>query len=160
MPPQDLLALSLAELEDCCVEHGQPRYRAAQVLAWVYRHGVRDFAAMANLPRLLRETLTGELRVGSGDLSHVSRSTDGTRKLLFRLDDGATVESVLIPDRDRLTLCVSTQVGCGMGCSFCATATLGFKRHLTRGEIVDQYLHACALARADAAAAGAPAPAE
>ncbi len=154
MATQDLLALSLVELEGWCAAHSQPRYRAAQVLTWIYRQSARDFGSMANIPRALRDELAAVFGIRSTELAHVSRSADGTRKLLFRLDDGATVESVLIPDGDRLTLCVSTQVGCGMGCSFCATATLGFKRHLTRGEIVDQYLRACELVRADAAADG------
>ncbi len=149
MAARDLLDLSLAELEEWCEQHGQPRYRAAQIATWVFRNGVRDAGAMANVPRPLRDEIGGELRIGSATLDHVSRSHDGTRKLLFRLADGATIESVLIPDGARLTLCVSTQVGCGMGCGFCATATLGFTRHLSRGEIVDQYLQARALVAAD-----------
>ena len=151
MAAADLLSLSLADLEDWCETRGHARYRAAQIFTWVYRGGARDFEAMANLPRALRDELAAEFRVGVATLAHVSRSADGTRKLLFELADGATIESVLIPDGERLTLCVSTQVGCGMGCSFCATATLGFTRHLSRGEIVDQYLHARALVTTDAA---------
>src|SRR5205085_913203 len=81
-----LLALSLAEIEEWCAARGHERYRAAQVLIWVYRRHVGDFAAMLNVPRALREQLTAEFRVGSAELAHVSRSADGTRKLLFRLD--------------------------------------------------------------------------
>ncbi len=150
MRARDLLDLGLADLERWCEERGQPRYRAAQVATWVFQHGARRFDAMANLPRPLRDELAADWRVGSMTLEHVSRSCDGTRKLLFRLAGGATIESVLIPDGARLTLCVSTQVGCGMGCGFCATATLGFQRHLARGEIVEQYLQARALVVADA----------
>ncbi len=155
MAAADLLSLALADLEHWCEAHGHARYRAAQILIWVYRNGARDFAAMANLPRALRDELAAELHIGAATLTHVSRSADGTRKLLFQLRDDATIESVLIPDGERLTLCVSTQVGCGMGCRFCATATLGFTRHLSRGEIVDQYLQARALVASDAATSDA-----
>jgi 23S rRNA (adenine2503-C2)-methyltransferase len=138
----NVLDLSLAELEAWCEERGLPRYRAAQIATWLYRRGGRDFDAMTNLPASLRGELAAHFRIGSLELVSVSRSSDGTHKLLLRLDDGARIESVLIPDGARLTLCVSTQVGCGMGCSFCATARLGFRRHLTRGEIVEQLLMA------------------
>ena len=140
MPPADILNLSLAELEAWCEARRMPRYRAGQVAFWLYRRGARDFAAMTNVSRALRDELAASFRVGSLTVAHVSRSHDGTTKLLFRLSDGATIESVLIPDNARLTLCVSTQIGCAMGCTFCATATLGFRRHLTRGEIVEQLL--------------------
>src|SRR6185295_15477478 len=147
MATRDLLALSLGELEGWCAQHDVPRYRAAQIASWVYQRGAWDFAAMTNVPRELRARLVEEFQVGSLTVALVSASRDGTRKLLFRLADGAVIESVLIPDGARLTLCVSTQVGCGMGCDFCATATLGFRRHLTRGEIVEQLLRARDVAR-------------
>jgi 23S rRNA (adenine2503-C2)-methyltransferase len=149
---RDILDLSKAELEAWCTAHDVPAYRAAQVAAWLYRQGVADFAAMKNLPGALREQLAHEFRIGHPAVASVSRSYDGTRKLLLRLADDATIESVLIPDGERLTLCVSTQVGCAMGCAFCATATLGLGRHLRRGEIVGQLLVARALVAADAAA--------
>lgn len=138
----DVLELALADLEAWCAEHGYPRYRAAQVATWIYQRGVREFAAMTNVPRALRDELAASFALGSLTLDKVDRSTDGTQKLLFRLHDEGTIESVLIPDGERLTLCVSTQVGCAMGCAFCATATLGFRRHLGRGEIVEQLLQA------------------
>jgi 23S rRNA (adenine2503-C2)-methyltransferase len=138
----DLLAQSLQDLERWCEARGVPRYRAAQVLTWIHGRGARDLAAMTNVPAALREDLGRAFRVGTLDVADVRRSSDGTEKMLFRLADGATIESVLIPDGERLTLCVSTQVGCGMGCTFCATATLGFRRHLSRGEIVEQFLRA------------------
>jgi 23S rRNA (adenine2503-C2)-methyltransferase len=149
MDRRDILELSLAELEAWCAERGLPRYRAAQVSAWVFQRGARDFSAMTNVSRTLRDELAASFTVGSLELIDVSRSCDGTQKLLFRLRDGATIESVLIPDGARLTLCVSTQVGCAMGCTFCATATLGFRRHLTRGEIVEQLLLARPLASSE-----------
>jgi 23S rRNA (adenine2503-C2)-methyltransferase len=102
---------------------------------------------MSNLAPALRAELAASFTIGALALGRVDQSHDGTRKLLFRLRDDATIESVLIPDGARLTLCVSTQVGCAMGCAFCATATLGFGRHLSRGEVVEQLL----LARAEAA---------
>lgn len=145
----NILDLTLTELEAWCLAQGLPSYRAGQIATWLYRHGARDFAAMRNLPAALRDTLAAEFRIGIPEVAQVSRSTDGTRKLLIRLADGATVESVLIPDGDRLTLCVSTQVGCAMGCGFCATATLGLGRHLTRGEIIAQLLVARALVAAE-----------
>jgi 23S rRNA (adenine2503-C2)-methyltransferase len=147
MTPRNILDLSLAELEDWCAERDLPRYRAAQVTGWLYRHDVRDFDAMTNVAPALRRDLAADFTIGALEQVRVERSHDGTRKLLFRLHDGATIESVLIPDGERLTLCVSTQVGCAMGCAFCATATLGFRRHLSRGEIVEQLLRA----RAEAA---------
>jgi 23S rRNA (adenine2503-C2)-methyltransferase len=149
MPTRDLLSLSLAELEGWCEAHEVARYRAGQIASWVFQRGARDFAVMSNVPAALRAALAEEFHVGSLALALASRSTDGTRKLLFTLADGASIESVLIPDGTRLTLCVSTQVGCGMGCDFCATATLGFRRHLTRGEIVEQLLRARDVARED-----------
>ena len=145
----DLLDLSLAGLEAWCEGQGAPRYRAAQVARWLYRQGARDVAAMVNLPADLRAALAASFRIGSLAVARVRRSEDGTTKLLLALPDGATIESVLIPDGRRLTLCVSTQVGCAMDCRFCATATLGFRRHLARGQIVEQLL----LARAHLAAA-------
>ena len=108
---------------------------------------------MWNLPRRLREQLAADFRIGSLTLVRETRSADGTRKLLFHLADEATIESVLIPDGARLTLCMSTQQGCAMGCAFCATATLGFRRHLTRGEIIEQLLLARALLAAPLAEA-------
>ncbi|MGH7896180.1 MAG: 23S rRNA (adenine(2503)-C(2))-methyltransferase RlmN [Candidatus Binatia bacterium] len=144
--PTDILDLSLAELEAWCEQRRVPRYRAVQVTRWLYQQGVGEFAAMTNVQRSLRDELAACFRVGSLALVRRRRSADGTQKLLFRLSDGATIETVLIPDGTRLTLCVSTQVGCGMGCDFCATATLGFRRHLTRGEIVEQFLRTRAVA--------------
>ncbi len=149
MPTRDILDLSKADLEAWCAAAGFPTYRAAQIAVWLYRQGTGDFTAMKNLPAALREALAAEFHIGLPAVASIARSTDGTRKLLLRLTDDTTVESVLIPDGERLTLCVSTQVGCAMGCAFCATATLGLKRHLRRGEIVGQLLVARALVTAE-----------
>jgi 23S rRNA (adenine2503-C2)-methyltransferase len=154
MDTADALDLSLAALEEWCDTAGLPRYRAAQVTRWLFQQGVRDFAAMGNLPQDARRALAAAYRIGSLSVRHVAHAADGTTKLLLALPDGATIESVLIPDGRRLTLCVSTQVGCAMDCGFCATATLGFRRHLTRGQIVEQLLLARTHAPADAT--GAP----
>ncbi len=155
-PLASILDLSRAELEAWCEAHEAPAYRASQIATWLYRHAARDFAAMKNLPAALRAALATELQVGLPEVAVVSRSCDGTRKLLLRLADGATIESVLIPDEERLTLCVSTQVGCAMGCAFCATATLGLDRHLRRGEIVGQLLVARALVADERGEHGGP----
>jgi len=152
----DVLDCSLAALAEWCAGRDVPRYRASQIATWLYRHGVGDFAAMRTLPPGLRALLSAEFRIGLPALVRVSSSCDGTRKLLVGLDDAATVESVLIPDGERLTLCISTQVGCAMGCGFCATATLGLGRHLRRGEIVGQLLAARALVAAERDAGAGP----
>jgi 23S rRNA (adenine2503-C2)-methyltransferase len=152
----DVLDLSRTALEAWCSERGVPSYRAAQIATWLYRQGARTFAAMTNVPPALRTDLAAAFQIGLPEVVHVSRSSDGTRKLLLRLADGATIESVLIPDGARLTLCVSTQVGCAMGCDFCATATLGLGRHLRRGEIVAQLLVARALVAAEIESSDGP----
>jgi len=123
-------------------ELAAPAYHAGQILAWIYRRGVSDPHEMTDLPAALRAELTRALAPPTIELALVSRAADGTRKLALRLGDGEVIESVLIPDRHRLTLCVSSQVGCAMGCSFCATARLGLRRHLRPEEIVGQVIHA------------------
>ncbi len=121
---------------------GLPAYRATQVLSWIYRRRARSFAAMSNLPRPLREDLSATFPIPVIEPAVVAEARDGTRKLLFRLAGGAAVESVIIPDPPRLTLCISSQAGCGMGCTFCATARLGLQRNLAAWEIVAQVLAA------------------
>jgi 23S rRNA (adenine2503-C2)-methyltransferase len=140
-----------------CAEVGQPRYRAEQILGWVHRKGAPDFEAMTSLSRGLRTLLAERFTLCRLEPSFVADAADGTRKLLFhlRLEGGgsAPIESVLIPQferasgaRDRLTLCISSQAGCGMGCGFCATARLGLVRNLTPAEIVGQVRAGIALA--------------
>lgn len=136
---QPVHALDPARAESIVRELGLPRYRADQLLGWVYRRGVVDPRAMSDLPAEARESLAARLGPPAVAIAEVQESSDGTRKLALRLeDDGQLVESVLIPDDGRLTLCVSSQVGCAMGCTFCATARLGLKRHLRVEEIVGQ----------------------
>ena len=132
--------LSREELAQWLADRGEPRYRLDQLEGWLYRRDVVSFHDMTNLPRAFRGELEREFLLFS--LEEVAReeAPDGTVKFLFSARDGERVESVLIPDRDRLTLCVSTQVGCRMGCRFCLTGRQGFRRDLTRGEILDQVL--------------------
>ncbi len=144
-----LKGLSRPELEALVSSWGEPSYRATQLFQWLYAKRATDFAAMTNLPRSLRQRLAEECTLETLRLERTQRSEhDGTVKLLFRLPDGAAVESVLIPSeeahsqRRRLTLCVSTQVGCPLGCAFCATASLRLRRNLNAAEIVDQLLQA------------------
>jgi len=117
---------------------GQPAFRGRQILSWIYRPGITDFAQMTNLAKDFRALLTERACMSRFDTPLVQRSADGTVKLGFRCEDGALIESVLIPDEDRQTLCVSSQVGCAMGCAFCLTGALGFRRNLTTAEMVNQ----------------------
>ena len=134
--------LSSSELTAFLAERKQPAYRAKQIRQWLFQKRARAFAEMTNLSRELREQLEESFTVGRIMTIRRSESADGTAKLLFGLDDGATIESVRIPEARRLTLCISTQAGCGFGCAFCATAVLGLKRNLRASEIVDQVIEA------------------
>jgi len=120
-------------------ERGQPSYRADQVEHWIYGELATDFADMTSLPSDERDALDEAFRLATLDVDRVSVSEDGTVKHLWRLEGGQLVESVLIPTDTRLTLCLSSQAGCAMGCTFCATGWGGFDRQLTPGEIVAQY---------------------
>ena len=117
---------------------GGERFRAQQLLAWIYGKGVADPARMTNLSPVLRDRLGSALAGATVQVERLQESRDGTRKFAIRLDDAKIVESVLIPDRHRLTLCISSQVGCAMACGFCATARLGLERQLRTDEIVGQ----------------------
>lgn len=131
--------LDLNEVEAFLLELGEPRYRARQLLDWVYKKGTDDFKAMSNLPVELQRNLEGRgWRVSPLTVAGTREARDGTKKYLFRLPDGLYVEAVYIPEEKRKTVCFSTQVGCAVGCLFCATGQQGFKRNLTAGEIVDQ----------------------
>lgn len=124
---------------------GQPRHRAEQLARWIYRRGVLDFAKMTNIPSALRDQLAQNYSLELVQPDAHQKSPDGTEKLLFRSTrDGQTDvwESVLMRDRDRRTVCVSTQSGCALGCAFCATAKLGLLRNLTPGEIIAQIITA------------------
>jgi len=139
----DVLGMAPQELEARLEEHfearGQPRYRTDQVRRWIYENDARSFREMTNLPVDERVALEKTFQLEEPEAAIVSRSEDGTVKHLWRMTDGELIESVLIPAGDRLTLCLSSQAGCAMGCTFCATGWGGFSRQLTAGEIVVQY---------------------
>jgi 23S rRNA (adenine2503-C2)-methyltransferase len=134
----DLLGLSADEIAALGALDGAPRFRAAQVFRWLHRQRARSLAAMSNLPLELRSRLDGEVEIAVADVLREERSEDGSTKAVLRLADGRVVESVLIREKSKRTLCVSTQVGCAVGCVFCATGAAGLGRHLTAGEILRQ----------------------
>ncbi|MHC4547305.1 MAG: dual-specificity RNA methyltransferase RlmN [Planctomycetota bacterium] len=135
-----LTGLSRAEMEELLAGLGEPPYRARQLFRWVFRNGARDYAAMTDLSLRLRERLAERIAVRSTHVLETPASDDGTRKLLVGLADGQRVECVLIPEADRVTGCISTQVGCGVGCIFCASGADGLVRNLEAAEIVEQVL--------------------
>ena len=132
--------LSKEQFTSYLKERGQPSYRAAQVRQWLYQKRAVSFDEMSNLSGVLRRQLAADFSISRPRIARQSESRDGTVKFLFELADGETIESVLIPETHRLTLCISTQAGCGFGCAFCATALMGLKRNLRASEIVDQVL--------------------
>jgi 23S rRNA (adenine2503-C2)-methyltransferase len=142
MSSANLLDYLPSELEDVAEGLRAPRYRGRQLARWLFAKGAGSLAEMTDLPRDFRQALAAEMRVTLPEPERVTPSRDGSRKIVFRLGDDARVQSVLIPDEDRLTLCLSTQVGCGFGCAFCFTGTMGAERDLSSGEIVGQYLAA------------------
>ncbi len=117
---------------------GQPAFRGRQIMAWLYRPGITDFSQMTDLAKTFRALLPEQAFISRFETPRIERSQDGTVKFAFALADGHFIESVLIPESDRNTLCISSQVGCAMGCLFCRTGTMGFARNLTPGEIVNQ----------------------
>src|ERR1041385_1529576 len=144
----DIKSVTREELEARFKEWAQPAYRVGQLLDWLYVQRVTDWAAMTNLPKALREQLRQHYALHTLELVRKQGARDTTQKFLWKLNDGAFIESVLIPANpalygepsDRHTLCVSTQVGCAYGCSFCASGLEGWKRNLRPEEIVDQVL--------------------
>lgn len=130
--------LSLEELKTQLVEMGLEGYRAQQIKKWLYQKDVTSFDDMTNLGKGFREALKERFEIPQLGIKEVQQSTDGTRKYLIELADGKSIETVMIPTEDRNTLCISTQVGCAMGCTFCYTATMGLMRNLTIFEILEQ----------------------
>jgi 23S rRNA (adenine2503-C2)-methyltransferase len=157
MEQRDLYNLTQQELEALMREWGQPAFRAKQIYRQLYVNLAADPASMTDLPAALRERLAAEARPGTLTLERVQEADGGlTRKALFRLRDGAVLETVLMIYPDRATVCVSTQAGCAMGCTFCATGRMGLLRNLTTGEIVEQALWASRELRRWQGAAVAP----
>ncbi len=131
-------SLDRAALERLASDLGQPRFRARQLLRWIWRHDARSFDEMTDLPLAMRASLAKRFSFKSIERVERQVSSDGTRKYLWRFDDGVSVESVGLPEGDRLTVCFSTQAGCPMACAFCATGASGFARDLSAGEMVRQ----------------------
>ena len=134
-----LLGANLAQLTAWVQEQGQPAYRGRQLYEWIYQKGVRSLEDISVFPKQWRSTLA-EAPLGRSTLHYRSVAPDGTIKYLLRLADGQIIETVGIPTEKRLTVCVSSQVGCPMACDFCATGKGGFSRNLARHEIIDQVL--------------------
>ena len=138
----NLVGLLPSELEDLAVELGALRYRGRQLATWIYRKSVFDLEAMTDLPKEFRKHLAERAVVEVPEPERLMPSQDGSRKLVFVLAGGSRISSVLMPDDERMALCVSTQVGCGFACGFCLTGVMGLERNLTAGEIVGQILAA------------------
>ena len=136
--PLDLKGFSEESLTRWLEQHGIAPYRAGQILRWIYHRGVYAFSDMTDLSKDLRSFLSERLFISRLEVDQIQCSGDGSRKYLFRLKDGQHIESVLIPEPGHFTLCISSQVGCGMGCAFCLTGQGGFIRHLEPAEIVGQ----------------------
>jgi 23S rRNA (adenine2503-C2)-methyltransferase len=134
----NLLDLNKAELQAFFIAMGEKAFRASQVLKWIYQFGVADFAAMSNLSKSLREKLSALAEIRPPQVVSEHRSHDGTIKWVLQLDNLNCIETVFIPEADRGTLCVSSQVGCALDCSFCSTAQQGFNRNLSVSEIIGQ----------------------
>lgn len=135
-----LLEASTEELTAWLAGLGHPGYRARQVFGWVFGRRAEGFDSMSDLPKTLRDRLDSEWEVFGTRIVHHHTAPDGTDKLLLECGDGRRIEAVLMAEEDRRTVCVSTQVGCGMGCVFCASGLKGVERNLSRGEIVEQVL--------------------
>ena len=138
MEKTDIRELEQNQLKKLIAELGEPEFRAKQIYEWIWQKSAVSFAEMTNLPLPLRQKLEKKFRFLNIVIDSKQESKDGTIKYLFKLFDGANIEGVLIPSFDRVTICVSSQVGCSLGCDFCATALLGYKRNLNFDEIFDQ----------------------
>jgi 23S rRNA (adenine2503-C2)-methyltransferase len=137
--PQPLVGMELSDLREALGPE-RPGYRAKQIYEALYRGQAADFVQISTLPAAMRADLAARHTVGLPEVARVYQSTDGTRRYLLRLDDGKNVETVLMPEGERDTICISSQVGCPVDCKFCMTALLGLERNLTAGEIVGQVL--------------------
>ena len=154
IPLIDVKSLGPPQLKGWIAAMGQPHWRANQIIRWLYtRGGIESFDEMTNLPLSFRKQLKAIATIGTLTLTQIQTARDQTVKALLRLPSGRAVETVLIPDFDaqgeakRLTVCVSSQVGCAMGCTFCATGKMGFLENLTCGQIADQVLFMNTIAR-------------
>ncbi|MCZ2154031.1 MAG: 23S rRNA (adenine(2503)-C(2))-methyltransferase RlmN, partial [Bryobacterales bacterium] len=136
---EPLLGLEIADFENH-LPHVLPGYRASQLYRALYHQRCRDLSTISTLPNSVRQELARSYQVGRPEIAQRFDSVDGTRRYLLRLEDAKTIETVLMPEGSRNTICVSTQVGCPVDCQFCLTARMGLERNLTAGEIVGQVL--------------------
>jgi 23S rRNA (adenine2503-C2)-methyltransferase len=134
----NLKDLSLSDLENLISSLGKEKFRAGQIMKWLYQQGVSSISDMTNLSKEFRQNLEEIAAISTLEIVKIQKASDGTQKILFRLSDNRHIESVLIPGKSHPTLCISTQVGCRMGCAFCLTGKQGFKRNLMPSEITDQ----------------------
>ena len=134
----NLAELELSEIEAALEARGAERFHARQLFRWIYRRGVSDFSQMTDLGKPLRAMLEAEFSLSTPHTVGDDTSIDGTRKLVLEFEDARRVEAVFIPDTPAMTFCISTQVGCAMGCTFCLTGKMGLVRNLTAGEIAAQ----------------------
>lgn len=138
MTKTNLLNFNREGMREYFASIGEKPFRADQVMKWIYQHGVSDFEQMSNLNKKLREKLQASCEVVAPEIAYQQNATDGTIKFALKLEGGQEVETVWIPESDRATLCVSSQVGCALECTFCSTAQQGFNRNLTVSEIIGQ----------------------
>ncbi len=141
-----LIGLTTTQISEACVLQGYPAFRGKQIATWIYGRNVLDSRLMTNLPANIRTWLTPEV-IGGLEVVGQTESPDGTIKYLLKLADGETIECVLLPYKDRVSLCISSQVGCPLGCVFCATGASGYTRNLTVNEIIGQYIAASNLTK-------------
>jgi len=141
----NLLELDRQGMEDYFSTLGEKSFRASQVIQWIHQKGVSDVQQMTNISQALRDHLQNNTVIHAPEVVYDATSVDGTRKWLLQLDDGNRIETVYIPEDDRGTLCVSSQVGCALDCSFCSTGRRGFNRNLSTAEIISQVLLATRL---------------
>ncbi len=137
---ETLKGITLQDLRDFFITKGEPAFRAEQVFKWMYGDMVDNFDEMTNLTKSLRNKLSEKYTLNTlqYSMNEISASTK-TKKYIFETKEGYKIESVVIPEKKRTTLCISTQVGCPLDCKFCATGLMGYKRNLTAGEIFDQF---------------------
>lgn len=136
----NLIDLTFHELESLLLELGEPAFRTRQIWQWLWQKDARDFDAMTNVSKALRAKLAEQADIVWPEVETIRESKDGTVKFLLRMPDGECVETVLIPEKDHFTQCLSSQAGCALGCAFCATGALGFSRNLAPGEMLGQIL--------------------
>lgn len=148
-PLSKILDLTPAELTDWIVAHDWPKFRTGQLRRWLFRRRATTFEQMTDLPQKLREQLAAEFQLFAAEVESHQVAADRTEKLLLKLTDGEHIECVVMREPERVTVCISTQVGCAMGCVFCASGMLGLKRNLSAGEIIEQVLRMQAVIGAD-----------